>query len=121
MKLLVATAEQSDAPIPVSVATPLLPFTSFNRYQQLLFAVQNLDPTNVVVVTIETSEDGVSVDTQLVYQYQIGPGQQCSLEIGPGNLRNFFSITAQTQGPSFPTADVTFQVKAGMDASWVVE
>lgn len=106
-------------PVPVSTLTPLLPFTSFSHHQLLLFSVQNLDPTNAVEVTIETSEDGTSVDTQLVYQYTIQPGQQCSLEVGPDQLRSFYALSAQTSSPSFPTANVTWKIKGGMDASWV--
>lgn len=108
-----------EGPVPVSTVAPLLPFTAFTRYQLLLVSVQNVDPTNPVQVTIETSEDGESVDTQLVYQYTIQPGQQCSLQIGPDQIRSFYAISAQTAGPSFPTAQVTWKVKGGMDASWV--
>jgi len=109
----------SAGPVPVSTVTPLLPFTALGKYQLLLFSVQNLDPTNAVQVTIETSEDGISVDTQTVYQYTIQPGQQCSLDVGPDQLRSYYSLSGQTSSPSYPTANVSWKLKGGMDASWV--
>ncbi len=108
-----------EGPVPVSTLTPLLPFTALVRYQLLLFSVQNVDPTNTVTVFIETSEDGESVDTALVYTYTLEPGQQASLQVGPDQIRTYYSLSAQTLGPSFPTAQVTWKLRGGMDASWV--
>lgn len=119
MRIKLETIARSPAPVDVSTVTPLLAFTDLSDYQIILLAVQNVDPSNEVTVFFETSEDGVSVDTTLVYTYTIQPGQQCSLQISPDNMRSFFAITAQTDAPSFPTAQVTFQARAGMSADWV--
>jgi len=112
------TIAQSSGPVDVSTVTPLLPFTDLSDYQIVFLAVQNLGP-NEVTVFFETSEDGISVDATLVYTYTIQTGQQCSLEISPDNVRSYYSITAQTDAPSFPTSQVTFQARAGMSADWV--
>jgi hypothetical protein len=105
------------APQPVSILTPLLPFTDFSKYQVLILSVQNVDPTSAVTVFFETSQDGFSVDAALTYQYVIQPGEQCSLEVGPQQIRAYYSISAETSSP-FPTALVTFEVTIGNEERW---
>lgn len=115
------------SPAPVSVLTELLPFTDLSgvipvlnvskfgfALDSFLLIVDNVDPTNTVTVTFETSEDGVSVDTATVYSYTIAPGQQATLEIGPEFTRTYFSISAETQGPSWPTANVNWGVRGNL-------
>lgn len=110
----------------VSVLTVLMPFTDIAKaaasanvsyadiLETVLFAVINKDPANTVTVIFETSEDGVTPDTALIWTYNIGPGQQCSLEIGPKFIRKFFAITAHTQSPGFPTASVQWTARGLM-------
>lgn len=113
----VKTLHKIGTPVPVSTLTPLLPFTDFSKFQTLILSVQNVDPTNPVTVFFETSEDGISVDSALTYSYTIQPGQQCSLEVGPQNIRTYYSIAAETASP-FPTAMVTWEVKVGQEERW---
>lgn len=103
---------------PVSTLTPLLPFFDFSLFQVILLSVQNVDPTSSVTVYFETSEDGINSDPQLTYSYTILPGQQCSLEVGPQQIRRYYSISAETTGPSFPVANVTFEAKCGQEERW---
>lgn len=113
----VKTLYKIGTPVPVSTLTPLLPFYDFSKFQVVLLTVQNVDPTNSVTVYFETSEDGFSVDNALTYQFTILPGEQCSLEVGPQQVRKYYSIAAETASP-FPVAQVTFEVRAGNEERW---
>jgi hypothetical protein len=96
----------------VNTLSPLLPFFDFSSCDVILMSVQNIDadPSNLVTVNFETSPDGESIDQDRLYTKDILPGQQFSLEVGPEQLRRWFGITAQSQGPSYPDAKVTWEV-----------
>ena len=99
-------------PVAVSTLTPLVNFIDYSYYQGVLLHVENVDSTNAVTVFFETSEDGVSVDATTIYTLRILPGQQFSLAVGPVSLRTKYFASAETDGPGFPTAMVTFGVNA---------
>lgn len=101
----------SPATLPSGTPAELLPFTDLSAtiksliYSDLgfildsfLLIVINSDPTNQLTCFFETSEDGVSVDSSIIYTYTIGPSQQASLEIGPGFTRTYFAISAEGVG-----------------------
>lgn len=101
------------ATVPSGTPTALLPFTNLSQtieplltsklgfiLDSILLIVINSDPTNSLTCFFQTSEDGVSVDTSIIYTYTIGPGQQATLEIGPDFTRTFYAITAEGAGAS---------------------
>lgn len=97
---------------PVSTLTVLKAFTRLgNEYHTLLFVLVNLDVTNEVSMIVETSEDGVHADSVAVWTLNAAPGKQASFEIGPGQTRSYWRLSAQTESPSFPTVNVQWAVK----------
>ena len=116
MPFIPSTAIAIKNPILVSVLTPLLAFKgsgsvgSLGTADAVLFSVQNVDAVNSATITMETSQDGSSVDLQAP-QYTIAPGQQCSMEISPQQLRRYFAITAQAVAGSVA---LTYEVVTGV-------
>lgn len=101
------------ATVPNGTPTALLPFTNLAQtiaplitsklgfiLDSILLIVINTDSTNSLTCFFETSEDGVAVDTSIVYSFTIGPGQQATLEIGPDFVRTYYAITAEGVGAS---------------------
>jgi hypothetical protein len=96
----------------VSTLTVLKAFTNLGSYYHtLLFVVQNTDNTNTVTVTIETSEDGVYADQHVLWSLSCPAQKQASLEVGPGLLRRYWRISANSQGPGYPTVALKWAVR----------
>jgi hypothetical protein len=96
----------------VSTLTVLKAFTNLGSdYHTLLFVVINTDDTDTVTVTIETSEDGVHPDGTSIWTLTAAPGKQASMEVGPGLLRRYWRMSANTDSPGFPTAAVTWCIR----------
>jgi hypothetical protein len=104
-------------PTPVSTLTVLLPYTELLTWYSnvwfdgLILAVINLDATNAVYVTFNTSEDATHADGSHAYNYTITPGTQESLEFDGIIPRKYFSIEASTAGPDYPTVNVQWCVR----------
>lgn len=73
-------------------------------YKDLLFAVVNLDPTNAIRVTLETSEDGEHSDVNVDVQ-EAPPGKQVS--ILTDNERSYYRLYAAAVSG---TAAIKFQM-----------
>jgi hypothetical protein len=96
----------------VSTLTVLKAFTNLgSTYHTLLFCLQNTDVSNSVTVTIETSEDGVYPDAAVLWTLNCPPQKQVSLEVGPGLLRRYWRLSANTAGPSYPTVAASWCVR----------
>lgn len=104
------------APVTVGVLTPLLAFERFSSQEAvMLFVLVNLDPSNEVQFIVETSEDGVHVETGLTAQVPVGPGAQGSVKTqdwaAGGALRSFWRLSAQCTDVT-KTASVKWRVNA---------
>lgn len=98
-----------DAPTQVSTPTILLPFTRITA-SSILFCVCNLDPTNPVTMMVETAEHIAFPSSD--YEQKVCPALQSnSIEIGPGQSRSFWRLSAFTAGPGYPAASVIWCVK----------
>jgi hypothetical protein len=101
----------------VSTLTVLFPFTNLRAVSPPLsaagyvLAIINLDPTNSIIVNFETSEDGVHADENSTYTYTVGPGSQAKLGLAEPFPETYFAITANSQGPSYPTVAVQWCVR----------
>lgn len=90
------------APVEVGdVITPLVPWTDVgDRTDALLLAVVNKDTANTAHVVFDTSQDPdpdpnkKAVDPAHQYVYDIGPGQQATLNVEANNARRFWRISA---------------------------
>ena len=86
----------------VSVLTSLTVLKAFTNlgssYDTLLFVVVNLDVTNPCTLLVETSEDGVHPDANIVYTFSCPAGKQASLELGPGLIRRFWRVSSTATG-----------------------
>lgn len=105
------------APTQVSTLTVLLDPTDFaGELVGLLLEVVNLDPTNPVTVKLEPIPDLVHPDPVKTSTLTIAPGTSGSTELQPMILRQAFTITAQTAGPSYPVVEVQWQLTAYVSA-----
>ena len=96
----------------VSTLTVLKAFTNLGSdYHTLLFAVQNTHATETCYFTIETSEDGVYPDANVTWYLTCPAQKQASLEVGPGILRRYWRISANTTSPGYPTVAVKWAVR----------
>lgn len=96
----------------VSTLTVLKAFTNLGSYYHtLLFVVQNTDAVNTVTFTVETSEDGEYPDQHVLWTISCCAQKQASLEVGPGLLRRYWRISANSQGPDYPTVSVKWAVR----------
>lgn len=87
--------------VSVAALTVLKAWTNLGSYYHtLLFVVQNTDATNATTVTIETSEDGVYPDANVLYTVNVPAQKQGSIEIGPGIIRRYWRVSAVTAGPT---------------------
>lgn len=94
----------------VSVLTALLAYSNLGQaYSALLFALVN-NGASPVTLFIDTSEDGAAIDAAAQQTLTAAPGQQCSLEVGPEQMRSFFRLTAQTVGPAWPVSACSWTV-----------
>jgi len=82
-----------------------------STYHTLLFAVQNTHATESCFVTVETSEDGVYPDANVTWLITCPAQKQASLEVGPGILRRYWRISANTTSPGYPTVAVKWAVR----------
>lgn len=97
--------------INVDTLTVLKAFTALGgEYHTLLFTLVNLgaDPVTFIV---ETSEDGTHADSVAVWTLTATAGKQASLEIGPGQIRKYWRISAHTTSPAYPTAAVQWAIR----------
>lgn len=103
------------APVSVSTTTLLLPWQKTGTGPRtMLFYVINLDPTNQVTVTVDTSELPPYPDDDKATPLVIAPLRQGSAEVGPFAMRAWFRVTAVTDGPSYPTVSVRWGVNIWM-------
>ena len=97
---------------PISTLTVLKAFTNLgSTYHTLLFCVQNTDATNSAIITIETSEDGVYPDAHVIWTLTCPSQKQVSLEVGPGLLRRYWRLSANSPGPSYPEVAIKWAVR----------
>ena len=96
----------------VSTLTVLKAFTNLgSSYHTLLVAVQNTHATETAYVTVETSEDGVYPDANVIWTLTCPAQKQASLELGPGILRRYWRISANTTSPGYPTVALKWCVR----------
>ena len=99
------------ASTPVSTLTPLLAFEDLGKYYgSILLVVINLSLTDQVHMVVDTSEDGVHLDNDKQQDVVALPGCQASSEIGPHLVRRYFALSAYTDGPGYPTANVQWGI-----------
>jgi hypothetical protein len=82
-----------------SVLTPLMAWTRLDLYPGIFIALLN-DGANEVTVTIETSEDGVLVDSGATYTIVAAPGTQGSVELSSTQMlmRRYWRVSAIATG-----------------------
>lgn len=95
----------------VSTLTVLKAFADLGyEYHTLLFTVTNLDGSNPLNVTFETSENGTNPDCVQVWNLVAQPGKQASMQYTEG-LRRYWRISAATNSPGFPTVACTWEIR----------
>ena len=96
----------------ISTLTVLKAFTNLgSNYHTLLFVLQNTDAANAVTMTVETSEDGVYPDANLLWNITCPAGKQVSVEVGPGTTRRYWRLSATSMGPSYPEVAVKWAIR----------
>lgn len=96
----------------VSTLTVLKAFEAMgSTYHTLLFILVNNDASNSVTMTVETSEDGLHPDANLLWNVTCPAGKQVSVEVGPGTLRRYWRLSATSAGPSYPTVSTTYSIR----------
>lgn len=106
--------EPFGTPQNVNVLTVLFPFKTFGeRLQALAIYCVNLSGTDAVTFTLEGSETGTNPDSEKTFVKVAAPGQQVSYDLDGGNmLVTHWRLSANTDGPGFPTAQVKYKIKA---------
>lgn len=89
--------------------TVLMNWAKLEKYNWLLFSLQNNDGSINVTMTVETSQDGSRPDIEN-NAVLITPGAQGSVQIGPDQMRRWFRLigTAASGTPA-----VTYEVLGG--------
>jgi hypothetical protein len=97
----------------VDVLTPLFSFRTFGeRLEALGVYCVNLSGADPVTFTLEGSETGSNVDPDKTFIKVAAPGQQVSFDLSGGNaLVTNWRLSANTDGPGFPAADVKWKIK----------
>lgn len=57
------------------------------------------------------SEDGIYPDANVIWTLNCPPQKQASVEIGPGLLRRYWRLSANSAGPSYPTVATLWGVR----------
>ncbi len=100
-------------PVNVNTLTVLFPFETFGeRLAALSVYCVNIDPTNAVTFTLEGSETGTNTDPDKTFVKVADPGKQISFDLeGSNMLVTHWRLSAFTESPGFPTAQVRYRVK----------
>lgn len=99
-------------PVDVSTLTVLFPWTTFGeRLEAISVYCVNLSGVDPVTFTLEGSETD-AIDPDKTFVKVASPGQQVSFDIRDGNaLVTNWRLSAQTESPAFPVAQVKFKIK----------
>jgi hypothetical protein len=93
---------------PVATLTTLMPFLRIDPYVCVSVVLRNLSATDNVNLIVDPSVGGVVPNISKRYMASAGPGEECSIDFTPPMFARYLRVSAQTDGPAFPTAQVSW-------------
>jgi len=98
----------------VSTLTPLIGNFLISGYDTVIITIQNLDSTHTVTLVVDPSTSGVVFNTTQRQQSYALPLEEGSVTIQTSAYQ-YIRVSAQTDGPSYPTVQVKFQINGSKD------